>query len=131
MTRTQTEAQAAQNTVSLRGRVSSAPLERDLPSGDVILTFRLVLGRDRSPMTARSRQSSDWVDCVAWGGRVRHTAARWRVGDVVEVEGALRRRFFRADGRTATRVEVEVLAGRVFERAPSAVTPPGGTLVPP
>ena len=131
MTGTQTEPQTGQNTVKLRGRVSSAPLERDLPSGDVILTFRLVLERDRSPMTARSRQSSDWVDCVAWGGRVRHTAAGWRVGDVVEVEGALRRRFFRADGRTATRVEVEVLAGRVFERARAAVTPPKDTLVPP
>lgn len=117
MTQQQAEARPGQNSVRLRGRVSSAPLERDLPSGDAILTFRLVLERDRSPMTARSKQGSDWVDCVAWGGRVRHSAAGWRVGDFVEVEGALRRRFFRAEGRTATRVEVEVLAGRVCERS--------------
>jgi single-strand DNA-binding protein len=117
--RRQAPAPAAQgrNSVALRGRVSSAPLERELPSGDVILTFRLVLARDRTPLTARSRQGSDWVDCVTWGGRVRRSVATWRVGDVVELEGALRRRFFRVDARTSTRVEVEVLAGRVVERA--------------
>ena len=118
MTQPQAEAPPGQNSVSLRGRVSSAPLERELPSGDTIITFRLVLPRDKSPMSARSRQGSDWVDCVAWGGRARRSTATWRVGDLVEVEGALRRRFFRVEGRTSTRVEVEVLAGRVAERAP-------------
>jgi single-strand DNA-binding protein len=117
MTQQQTEAAPGQNSVSLRGRVSSAPLERELPSGDTILTFRLVLARDKSPMTNKSKQSSDWVDCVAWGGRVRRSVSTWRVGDVVELEGALRRRFFRTDGRTSTRVEVEVLAGRMIERS--------------
>ncbi|HET6626511.1 MAG TPA: single-stranded DNA-binding protein [Nocardioidaceae bacterium] len=101
----------------LRGRVASPPLERLLPSGDTIVTFRMVLTRDKSPMTSKSRQTSDWVDCAAWGGRVRRSVGSWRVDDVVEVEGALRRRFFRADGRTSTRVEVEVLSGRIAERA--------------
>lgn len=117
MTQQQAEVAAGHNSVSLRGRVSSAPLERELPSGDTIVTFRLVLSRERSPMTAKSRQSSDWVDCVAWGGRVRRSVVTWRVGDVVEVEGALRRRFFRVDAHTSTRVEVEVLTGRVVDRA--------------
>lgn len=117
MTQQQLEAPSAQNSVALCGRVSSAPLERELPSGDIIVTFRLVLARDKSPMTTRSRQASDWVDCVAWGGRVRRSVGTWRVGDVVEVEGALRRRFFRMEGRTSTRVEVEVLTGRVVDRA--------------
>lgn len=118
MTQQQAEAPPGQNTVALRGRVSSAPLERELPSGDLILTFRLVLPREKSPMTAKSKRGSDWVDCVAWGGRVRRGAATWRVGDLVDVEGALRRRFFRVDGRTSTRVEVEVLSGRMVTRAP-------------
>ena len=105
------------NSVALCGRVSSVPLERDLPSGDTIVTFRVVLSREKTPMTARSKQASDWVDCVAWGRRVRRGVSTWRVGDVVEVEGALRRRFFRVDGSTSTRVEVEVLSGRIIERA--------------
>jgi single-strand DNA-binding protein len=44
---------------------------------------------------------------------------RWAAGDVVEVEGALRRRFFRGGPGMATRLEVEVLAGRLVSRAPA------------
>jgi len=117
MTEKHLEPPTRRNAVALRGRISSAPTERELPSGDVIFTFRLVVGRDQSPMTKTSKQSSDWVDCVAWGGRVKRSVTTWRVGDFVEVEGALRRRFFRVEARTSTRVEVEVLTGRVVERA--------------
>ncbi len=105
------------NCVTLRGRISSAPTERALPSGDVIVTLRIVVTRDQSPMSQKSKQASDWVDCVAWGGRVRRNVSRWCVGDLVQIEGALRRRFFRLEARTSTRVEVEVLSGRLVERA--------------
>lgn len=105
------------NTVSLTGRVSSAPVERELPSGDVVLTFRLVMPREQTPMTARSKQVSDWVDCAAWSGRLRRSVATWQVGDQVEVEGSLRRRFYRTAGGASSRVEVEVLGGRRVERA--------------
>lgn len=105
------------NEVCLRGRVTSSPEERELPSGDTIVSFRVVVARDRSPMTVKSKQVSDWVDCVVWGGRLRRSVARWQVGDTVDIGGALRRRFFRADGRTSTRVEVEVLSGRRVDRA--------------
>ena len=108
---------AARNTVWLAGRVSSAPLERELPSGDRVVTFRVVTPRERSPMTAKSKQTSDWVDCAAWGSRARRSVASWQVGDQVVVEGALRRRFFRAGGGAGTRLEVEVLRGRCVERA--------------
>ena len=49
---------------------------------------------------------------------MRCSVGRWRPGDLVDIDGALRRRFFRAEGRTATRVEVEVLGARLVERAP-------------
>jgi len=106
------------NDVSLAGRVSSTPIERELPSGDRVVTFRLVVAREPSPMTAKSKQVSDWVDCAAWGGRVRRSVASWQVDDRVEIEGALRRRFFRDGGGASTRLEVEVLTGRRVERAP-------------
>lgn len=104
----------ALNEVRLVGRLTSAPEERVLPSGDVILTFRMSMTRDPTPMTRGSKQTSDWADCVAFGARVRRTVGSWQVGDPVRVEGALRRRFYRGTGGTATRVEVEVLkAARV------------------
>jgi single-strand DNA-binding protein len=118
MTETDTDAQGAMNSVELCGRVSSQPLERELPSGDAILTFRISMARDATAATNRSRQSSDWVDCVVWSGRVRRTAAGWQVGDRVAVEGALRRRFYRIGAQTSTRVEVEVLRARRVERRP-------------
>lgn len=114
------------NQVRLTGRISSAPVERELPSGGAVLSFRLVVPRTRTPMTAGSKQVSDWVDCAVWGGRVRRAARSWRVGDRVEVQGSLRRRFFRrgaaAGGPAGTRVEIEVLAGRRLLRAPDPET---------
>jgi len=108
-----TEADVA-NEVLLRGRVSSEPTERELPSGSVLVGFRLVLARERTPMTAASKQVSDWVECTAWGARVRKQAGSWREGDHVEVRGSLRRRYLK-DGRTS--VEVEMLGGRLVRRA--------------
>lgn len=105
------------NTVRLRGKVSTPPEERALPSGASIVTLRLSVPRDTSPMTEGSRQTADWVDCAAWGRRVRRTVSGWRAGDVVEVEGALRRRFYRGASGTATRLEVELLSGRLVSRA--------------
>lgn len=107
---------AEHNEVRLTGRVSAAPEERVLPSGDRLWTFRLVVERGR-PV---GRQTVDTLDCAAWSGRTRRSVAGWRPGDVVQVEGALRRRFYRAGGATASRVEVEVVAARVIRRAVSA-----------
>jgi single-strand DNA-binding protein len=108
---------ASANAVRLRGRVSTGPTERELPSGSVVVAVRLSVPRDASPMTKGSRQTVDWVDCSAWGAAQRRAASRWREGDVVEVDGALRRRSSRGAGGFTTRVEVEILGGRVVRRA--------------
>jgi len=104
--------EVADNTVVLRGRVSSAPVDRELPSGLVISTFRLSVPRARTAMTSGSSQTSDWVDCTAWSARVRRSVAGWQPGDRVEVTGALRRRFYRAGEGASTRLEVEVISAR-------------------
>jgi single-strand DNA-binding protein len=100
------------NTVELRGRISSPPVERELPSGTVITTFRLSVPRAKTPMTAGSTQSVDWVDCAAWSARSRRTVGGWVAGDEVELTGALRRRHFRAGEASTSRLEVEVLSAR-------------------
>lgn len=107
------------NQVKLEGRVSRAPLEKTLPSGDSVWVFRLVVPRDpRAPSARAGRQQVDWVDCAVWRGRLRRTVAAWAEGDLVAVEGALRRRFYRtAGGAASSLVEVEAAAGRVIRRA--------------
>lgn len=105
------------NEVALVGRVAQDPEQRELPSGDVIWVFRLVV---RRPEGSASRQSVDTLDCVAWPGRAQRSVRSWRGGDVVELRGAVRRRFFRTAGGAASRVEVEVASGRVRRRAAAA-----------
>lgn len=100
------------STVLLRGRVTAPPEERELPSGDLIVTFRLSLRRRPTPLGRGSRQTADWVECVAAGARVRRAVTAWRSGDEVEVDGVLRRRFYRTAGGGGSRLEVEALQVR-------------------
>jgi single-strand DNA-binding protein len=108
--------------VLLRGRLSGAPEERVLPSGDTVWTFRVVVRRPQDPTTGRAGPTGggrgvDTLECAVWSGRVKKSVPAWRDADTVEVAGALRRRFFRAGGATVSRVEVDVARGRVIRRA--------------
>ena len=105
------------NEIRLVGRLAAPAVLRGLPSGDEVMTFRVIV--DRGQSAAKSRQRVDTIDCSAWTGRLRRSVAGWREGDVVEVQGALRRRFFRGGGAVASRVEVEVSAAKVIRRAAS------------
>lgn len=103
------------NEVVLQGRLSRAPEERVLPSGDVVQVARVVVPRPEG-----GRAGVDWVDCAAWTSRLRRTVGRWRADDEVEVQGALRRRFYRTPSGPASLVEVELSAARLIRRAPTA-----------
>lgn len=103
------------NEVRLVGRVSQEPESRELPSGDRIWTFRVVV--PRAPAAVRPHQSVDALECCVWSGRLKRSVSGWHAGDVVEVSGALRRRFYRGGGPATSRVEVEVTSGRVIRRA--------------
>ncbi|WP_435198541.1 single-stranded DNA-binding protein [Janibacter sp. GS2] len=89
------------NLVELTGRVSGDPQARELPSGDELMTLRLVVARAGSGPV-------DTIDCACWSALARRAAGRLRDGDRVRVEGALRRRFFRTPTGPASRYEVEV-----------------------
>lgn len=106
---------AAVNDVHLVGRLSAPPLERTLPSGDLLCSFRVVVHRLDGDGTGRRRV--DALDCHTWSGKVRRQALGWREGDVLEIRGALRRRFFRTAAGTRSMTEVEVLSARVVRRA--------------
>ena len=104
------------NEVRLVGRVSGQPEERVLPSGDRLVTFRVVVAREQP----RGRQTVDALECVAWSARCRRSVSRWADGDIVELSGSLRRRFYRAGVATVSRVEVETSRARIIRRAASA-----------
>lgn len=105
------------NSVRLIGRVSGEATERTLPSGSVISSFLVVIDR---PSEHWSAQRVDALECTAWAARVRRSTRSWRKGDLVEVEGALRRNFFATATGRASRVEVEVSGARMIRRAPIA-----------
>ena len=115
------EEKQAENLVRLVGTLSSDPEVRVLPSGDELCVCRVVVprGEVRRRKDGRRGPSVDVLDCAAWAARPRRSMTTWRAGDAVEVTGALRRRFFRAGGQTASRVEVEVSSAKVVRRAAS------------
>jgi single-strand DNA-binding protein len=109
----------AVNEVRLLGRLAADPQLRELPSGDTVWNLRVVVERRVAPGKDKPRQRVDSLECAVWSGRLKKQVEKWEAGDVVEVAGALRRRFFRAGGATASRVEVELTGGRIIRRAGS------------
>ena len=103
----------ALNEVRLIGRLGADPVAKVLPSGDTLITFRVIVDR---PAGGRSAQTVDALECSAWTARVQRSAARWHKGDVVELEGAVRRRFFKGPVGSASRVEIEVTSAKVRRR---------------
>jgi single-strand DNA-binding protein len=110
------------NEVLLRGRISAEPEERTLPSGDQIITWRLVVQRPLSRRSSRARV--DTIDCTAWSAAARRSSARMHAGDQVEVRGALRRHFRSSAGGATSRVDVEVTTVRRLRRAAVTSSPP-------
>ncbi|WP_169945651.1 single-stranded DNA-binding protein [Microbispora sp. H11081] len=100
------------NEVTLAGRLSMEPAHRELPSGALLTQWRLAV---RRPGGRPGFQRSDAIECATFDDGVRDMLAEWRLDDLVEVEGALRRRWWRG----GSRYEVEVR--RAVRVEPAAV----------
>ena len=110
------------NEVVLVGRLAAAAQDRELPSGDVVTTWRVVVDRPPAPARTGAAPGSraptvDTLDCATFARGVRRVVASWSPGDVVQVEGALRRRFWRGAGGASSRCEVEVSKAKRLTRA--------------
>lgn len=105
---------AVDNSVFLRGRLAAEPVLRTLPSGDEIVSFRLAVDRPEQRQDGRSKVDS--IDCATQAPRVRRCLERAAPGEVIEVTGALRRRFWRSGGGLGSRYEVVVETARVNRR---------------
>jgi single-strand DNA-binding protein len=105
------------NDVVLRGRLSAPAEVRSLPSGDTLVSFRLVVRRPE----ARSRgQLTDTLPCITYDRALQRRVTAWLPGDVIEVEGALQRRFWRTATGTASMTEVNCRRGRKVARSAGA-----------
>jgi single-strand DNA-binding protein len=118
----------ARNDVALCGRLSAAAEERVLPSGDTIVTLRIVIPRLGTRRRASVREGeprprqADTIDVVCWSARTRRAALRLAAGVTIVVEGALRRRFFATPGGRQSRYEVEARTVRRLDGSRSGAT---------
>ena len=88
------------NDVLLRGRVSQAATTKELPSGDKVVEFRLIVTRD-------VREGVDTLDIAAWSAKVRKVALSLREDEWVEISGSVHRRFWQAPSGVASRWQIE------------------------
>lgn len=102
-----TDDNASTNCVHLAGRISAAPETRVLPSGDEIVTFRLVVRRTAAARR-RSNQVVDTIECSVWRSVLKRSVLRLGPGTEVAVSGELRRRFSRGGGGAVSWVSVDV-----------------------
>jgi single-strand DNA-binding protein len=114
------------NEVRLRGKLTAAASVRALPSGDELVVWRLVVSRPEAAIRRPNAPSVDTLECHSWDPAVGRHALRWSPGEFIEVEGELRRRFWRAPTGAVSRCEVEVTAARRV-RARSGKAAAGGS----
>ena len=90
------------NDVLLRGRVSQEAVEKELPSGDKVVEFRLIVTRDKQP-------GVDTLDIGSWSAKSRRTALSLAPDEWVEISGSIHRRFWSWPGGLASRWQVEAV----------------------
>jgi single-strand DNA-binding protein len=95
---------SGRNEVFLEGRVSNVPVEKQLPSGDSVVEFRLVIDRKKRRSL---RREVDTLDVAAWLATPRKRALSLAIGDWVCVEGSIHRRFWKSSTGLASRWQVE------------------------
>jgi single-strand DNA-binding protein len=88
------------NDLLLRGRVSVPATEKELPSGDKVVEFRLIVSRVE-------RTGVDTLDIAAWTSKMRRSALTLKEGEWIEITGSIHRRFWSGPSGVASRWQVE------------------------
>ena len=92
------------NEIVLVGRLSGEPEWRELSDDDQVAVWRLIVERrgGRSP-----QDSIDTIRCVTYDPRIQAGIRTWTHGDLIEVRGSLRHRFWRSPTGPRGLYEVE------------------------
>jgi len=90
------------NDVLLRGRVSQEAVEKELPSGDKVVEFRLIVSRNKQP-------GVDTLDIGSWSAKSRRVALTLGADEWIEISGSIHRRFWSGPTGLASRWQVEAV----------------------
>jgi single-stranded DNA-binding protein len=96
----ETEDDFSLNDVLLRGRVSAQAITKEMPSGDKVVEFRLIITREL-------REGVDTLDIGAWSSKSRKIALSLKSGQWIEISGSIHRRFWQSPTGVASRWQVE------------------------
>lgn len=88
------------NDLLLRGRVSAQATSKELPSGDKVVEFRLIV-------TRVEREGVDTLDIAAWSAKSRKIALSLVADEWIEVSGSIHRRFWQSPTGVASRWQIE------------------------
>ena len=88
------------NDLLLRGRVSAPATTKELPSGDKVVEFRLIV-------TRAEREGVDTLDIAAWSAKMRKAALTLEGDEWIEVSGSIHRRFWQSPTGVASRWQIE------------------------
>lgn len=87
------------NDLLLRGRVSAQATTKELPSGDKVVEFRLIVTRSE-------REGVDTLDIAAWSAKSRKIALTLEGDEWVEISGSIHRRFWQSPAGVASRWQI-------------------------
>ena len=90
------------NELTLRGRVSAPATVKELPSGDKVVEFRLIVSRS-------DRNGVDTLDIAAWSANSRKRALSLQAEQWIEINGAIHRMFWQSPSGLASRWQVEAI----------------------
>lgn len=100
------------NRIDIMGRLTRDPEMRQTQSGTSVANFTLAVDRDVKDKTSGERQT-DFIDCVAWGGRGDFVGKYFTKGSMAVVSGRLQLRDW-TDKDGNKRRSAEIVADNVY-----------------
>lgn len=100
------------NEILLVGEVSTTPAERVLANGRDAVTFRLDVRVHLDDGATR-----DSFEITLYGARLRRSALTWDIGDVIQVEGVVRRKFHKVGASSKPFTVIEADRARRVRRS--------------
>jgi single-strand DNA-binding protein len=94
------------NNVTIMGNLTRPPELRQTPQGQSVASFSLALNRSYKDNNGEWQESTDYIDCVAWGRLAEQVNERLSTGNRALISGRLQQRQWEKDGQKHSKVEV-------------------------